>query len=114
MIYVLRDNLKKLKTESSNAPLFFSKNNLNWFLVKKVKSANDNRDYKIDITIKPNEKIFISNNISLKPSFLKKLMLIANKNNKYIKYHEIGKSVDKRAISAIEINFNKKKKTIDF
>ena len=41
-------------------------------------------------------------------------MLIANKNNKYIKYHEIGKSVDKRAISAIEINFNKKKKNDRF
>ncbi len=116
LIYVLRDNSKKIKDwNSSNAPLFFSKNNLNWFLVKEVKSANNNRDYKINISIKPNEKIFISNNISLKPSFLKKkLILIANENNKYIKYQEIGKSVDKRAISAIEINFNKKKKNDRF
>tara|TARA_Y100000741_G_scaffold364952_1_gene357990 strand:+ start:1479 stop:2828 length:1350 start_codon:yes stop_codon:yes gene_type:complete len=111
-VKVLRnDSIKKLKWESSKAPLFYSYNKLNWFLINNIKSTNSNREYLFKIKIKSNKKLYISNNISIEPKILnEKLFKISNKNKKYIKYHKIGLSTEKKPIVALEINFNKKVK----
>lgn len=108
-LYALRPNInhKKIKWLPSKAPVFCSTNMKKWYLLPNVLSSSGNLNYKCPISIPPQKKLYISNNIpSVPQDVVNELKIISLKNPKISIYKEIGKSIKKEPISLISINEN--------